>query len=37
MVPIELEEVDLWLHGTPQQAAALVRLAPLERFDVRHG
>ena len=33
VVPIELEGVDAWLHGTPQQAQALVRLTPAEGFD----
>jgi putative SOS response-associated peptidase YedK len=37
VVPIELEDVDLWLHGNPQQAAGLVRLAAVELFDARHG
>lgn len=31
--PIELEDVDAWLHGTQEQAQALVRLAPAEAFD----
>lgn len=33
VVPIELEDVDTWLHGTQDQAQALVRLAPAEAFD----
>ena len=33
VVPIELEDVDAWLHGTQEQAQALVRLAPAEAFD----
>lgn len=33
VVPIEPEDVDLWLAGPPAQAAQLVRLAPVERFD----
>jgi putative SOS response-associated peptidase YedK len=37
VVPIELEDADLWLHGTPQQAAGLVRLAAVELFDAGHG
>jgi putative SOS response-associated peptidase YedK len=32
VVPIELEDVDVWLHGTQEQAQALVRLAPAEAF-----
>lgn len=35
VVPIEAEDVDTWLFGTPRDAAALVRLAPAERFDAR--
>jgi len=33
VVPIELEDVDAWLHGNQEQAQALVRLAPVEAFD----
>lgn len=33
VVPIEFEDVDAWLHGTPEHAQALVRLAPVEVFD----
>ena len=33
VVPIELEDVDTWLHGTPQQAQALIKLSPAEAFD----
>lgn len=33
VVPIELEDVDAWLHGTQERAQALVRLAPAEAFD----
>ena len=33
VVPIELEDVDSWLHGTPQQAQALIKLSPAEAFD----
>ena len=33
VVPIELEDVDAWLHGTPEQAQALIRLATAEVFD----
>ena len=32
VVPIELVDVNAWLFGTPEQAADLVRLAPVERF-----
>lgn len=35
VVPIEREDWDAWLHGTPETAAGLIRLAPLERFS--HG
>jgi len=31
-VPIELEDVDLWLAGPAAQAAQLVRLAPVDGF-----
>lgn len=33
VVAIEPQDVDAWLHGTPAQAAALVRLTPAEAFD----
>ena len=33
VAPIELEDVDAWLHGTQEQAQSLVRLAPAEAFD----
>lgn len=33
VVAIEPGDVDAWLHGTPQQAAALVRLTPVDAFD----
>lgn len=33
VVPIELEDVDAWLNGSPEAAAALVRLAPAQVFD----
>ena len=33
VVPIELVDVDAWLHGTPRQAQALIKLAPAEAFD----
>ena len=32
VVPIELEDVDLWLHGTMSDASALIGFAPLERY-----
>ncbi len=32
VVPIEAADVDAWLHGPLEQAAQLVRLAPVERF-----
>ena len=32
VVPIEPEDVDLWLAGTPAEVAPLVRLAPADRF-----
>ena len=35
VVPIESVDVDEWLHGTPEQAAKLVRLAAVEVFDAR--
>ena len=33
VVPIELQDVDAWLHGTQEQAQSLVRLARAEAFD----
>jgi hypothetical protein len=33
VVPIELGDRDAWLHGTPDQAQALITLAPAEVFD----
>ena len=33
VVPIELEDVDAWLHAPVEQAAQLVRLAPADRFE----
>lgn len=33
VVPIEPADVDRWLFGTPDEAAALVQLAPAEAFD----
>ena len=33
VVPIELADVDAWLHGTLEQAQTLVKLAPNEVFD----
>jgi hypothetical protein len=33
VVPIELDDVDHWLYGTIEQAAGLVRLAPVDVFD----
>jgi len=33
VVPVELEDVDQWLFGTPRDASALVRLSPPELFD----
>ena len=35
VVPIELEDVDAWLFGTPRDAAALVCLANVEAFDAQ--
>ncbi len=32
VVPIEAEDVDLWLHAPVDVAASLVRLAPADRF-----
>ena len=34
VAPIELEDVDIRLYGTPERARALIRLAPAEAFDV---
>jgi len=33
VVPIEPADFDVWLSGTLEQASALIRLAPVERFD----
>jgi putative SOS response-associated peptidase YedK len=33
VVPIAPEDVDTWLHAPLEQAAQLVRLAPVEAFD----
>jgi putative SOS response-associated peptidase YedK len=33
VVPIELADVDTWLAAPPAEAAALVKLAPVELFD----
>jgi putative SOS response-associated peptidase YedK len=33
VVPIELNDVDTWLAGSQEAAAALVKLAPVEVFD----
>ena len=33
VVPIELVDVDQWLHGTVTEAAKLIKLAPVEAFD----
>lgn len=33
VIPIELADVDAWLAGTQEQAAALLRVAPVEVFD----
>ena len=33
VVSVELDQVETWLTASPQDAAALVSLAPLEIFD----
>lgn len=33
VIPIELEDVDTWLAGTPAEASKLLRLAPVEVYD----
>ncbi|MDE2567237.1 MAG: SOS response-associated peptidase [Burkholderiales bacterium] len=33
VIPIEPEDVDLWLFGPPAQAATLMKLAPVECFE----
>ena len=33
VIPIERYDVDLWLAGTVQEAASLMRLAPVDVFD----
>lgn len=35
VVPLDLADVDRWLHARPEEAAALVRLAPADWFDAR--
>ena len=37
VVPIELEDVDLWLHGTVPQAQALLRLPDADQFEAGPG
>jgi putative SOS response-associated peptidase YedK len=32
VIPVEVEDVDLWLHGTVQDATRLLRFAPLDRY-----
>jgi putative SOS response-associated peptidase YedK len=32
VVPIEPEDVDTWLHGSPEQVQPLITFAPLERY-----
>jgi putative SOS response-associated peptidase YedK len=33
VVPVQAADVDQWLHGTAQEAQALIKLAPAEEFD----
>ena len=33
VVPVEAADVDTWLHGTVEQARALIRLAPAELYE----
>ncbi|MEQ1804299.1 MAG: SOS response-associated peptidase family protein [Burkholderiaceae bacterium] len=33
VVSIELQDLDQWLHGTPDEARQLVRLSPLKLFN----
>ena len=33
VVPLELGDVDAWLHGSPEQARRLIRLANVELID----
>ena len=33
VIPIAIEDVDLWLSGTTAEASKLLRLAPVEEFD----
>lgn len=35
VVPVELADVDQWLYGTVEEAAQLVKLAPVETFDAQ--
>jgi hypothetical protein len=32
VVPIEREDVDLWLHGTQREATTLIGFAPLSQY-----
>jgi hypothetical protein len=32
VVPIELKDVDTWLRGSPEEAAALVTTAPVTQY-----
>lgn len=34
VVPIELADIDVWLHGTPAQARQLLELAPADVFEM---
>ena len=34
VVPLELPDIDAWLHGTVEQAKQLLRLAPVEVFEM---
>jgi len=33
VVPVEFEDVDLWLHGTQAEARRLLRLSETDLFD----
>ena len=35
VIPVSRAEVDLWLHGPPEQAAALLKLTPVDEFDAK--
>ena len=35
VIPVSRADVDLWLYGPPEQAAALLKLTPVDEFDAK--